>query len=119
MLQRLIRAQSDPRILGCLPLVHLLDYQVCGIHFYTLNKSDATRQIYQSLGLPDSTKLRRARGQLAAVDELPSGMAEVFTASAGRAVGPMASNLRRPVATCLPSVSRWLQTAIWEVSSAL
>jgi len=78
MLQRLIRAQSDPRILGCLPLVHLLDYQVRGIHFYTLNKSDATRQIYQSLGLPDSTKLRRARGQLAAVGELPSGMAERF-----------------------------------------
>jgi methylenetetrahydrofolate reductase (NADPH) len=27
----------------------LLDNQVRGIHFYTLNKSDATRQIYQSL----------------------------------------------------------------------
>ena len=31
----------------------LLDNQVRGIHFYTLNKSDATRQIYQSLGLQD------------------------------------------------------------------
>jgi methylenetetrahydrofolate reductase (NADPH) len=29
----------------------LLDNQVRGIHFYTLNKSDATRQIYQTLGL--------------------------------------------------------------------
>lgn len=29
----------------------LLDHQVRGIHYYTLNKSDATRQIYQSLGL--------------------------------------------------------------------
>ena len=37
----------------------LLDNQVRGIHFYTLNKSDATMQIYQSLGLRDSTPLRR------------------------------------------------------------
>jgi len=29
----------------------LLDHAVRGIHFYTLNKSDATRQIYLSLGL--------------------------------------------------------------------
>jgi methylenetetrahydrofolate reductase (NADPH) len=36
----------------------LLDNQVRGIHFYTLNKSDATRQIYQSLGLRDSAVLR-------------------------------------------------------------
>jgi methylenetetrahydrofolate reductase (NADPH) len=38
----------------------LLDNQVRGIHFYTLNKSDATRQIYQSLGLQDSISLRGA-----------------------------------------------------------
>jgi methylenetetrahydrofolate reductase (NADPH) len=38
----------------------LLDNQVRGIHFYTLNKSDATRQIYQSLGLVDSNSLRQA-----------------------------------------------------------
>jgi methylenetetrahydrofolate reductase (NADPH) len=36
----------------------LLDNQVRGIHFYTLNKSDATRQIYQNLGVRDSTALR-------------------------------------------------------------
>ena len=37
----------------------LLDHNVSGIHFYTLNKSDATRQIYQSLGLRDSLAVRR------------------------------------------------------------
>ena len=29
----------------------LLDHNVRGIHFYTLNKSSATRQIYDTLGL--------------------------------------------------------------------
>ncbi len=37
----------------------LLDHQVAGIHFYTLNKSDATRQIYRSLGAADSVALGR------------------------------------------------------------
>ncbi|MCE9590216.1 MAG: methylenetetrahydrofolate reductase [NAD(P)H] [Planctomycetes bacterium] len=37
----------------------LLDHHVRGIHFYTLNKSDATRNIYQSLGLRDSTSVLR------------------------------------------------------------
>jgi methylenetetrahydrofolate reductase (NADPH) len=36
----------------------LLDHHVAGIHFYTLNKSDATRQVYQGLGLRDSTAVR-------------------------------------------------------------
>jgi methylenetetrahydrofolate reductase (NADPH) len=35
----------------------LLDHAVAGIHFYTLNRSDATRRIYKSLGLRDSTSI--------------------------------------------------------------
>jgi methylenetetrahydrofolate reductase (NADPH) len=37
----------------------LLDNEVLGIHFYTLNRSDATRQIFESLGLRDSVALRQ------------------------------------------------------------
>jgi methylenetetrahydrofolate reductase (NADPH) len=36
----------------------LLDNNVRGIHFYTLNRSDATRQIYDNLGVTDSAALR-------------------------------------------------------------
>jgi methylenetetrahydrofolate reductase (NADPH) len=36
----------------------LLDKEVRGIHFYTLNRSDATRQIYRNLGVTDSAALR-------------------------------------------------------------
>jgi len=35
----------------------LLDNKARGIHFYTLNKSDATREIYRNLGVSDSVAL--------------------------------------------------------------
>jgi methylenetetrahydrofolate reductase (NADPH) len=67
LLRALGRASDDPEAVKRVG-VHwateqcrdLLDNQVRGIHFYTLNKSDATRQIYQGLGLRDSTMLRGA-----------------------------------------------------------
>jgi methylenetetrahydrofolate reductase (NADPH) len=65
LLRALNRAANDPEAVKRVG-IHwateqcrdLLDHQVRGIHFYTLNKSDATRQIYQSLGLRDSHILR-------------------------------------------------------------
>jgi methylenetetrahydrofolate reductase (NADPH) len=39
----------------CLDLLH---NQVRGLHFYTLNRSDATRKIYESLGVKSSARLR-------------------------------------------------------------
>lgn len=71
LLRALDRAANDPEAVKRVG-VHwateqcrdLLDNQARGIHFYTLNKSDATRQIYQNLGLRDSLLLRRTARQV-------------------------------------------------------
>jgi methylenetetrahydrofolate reductase (NADPH) len=69
LLRALGRTSNDPEAVKRVGVhwateqcLDLLDNQVRGIHFYTLNKSDATRQIYQSLGLEDSLSLRNAAG---------------------------------------------------------
>jgi methylenetetrahydrofolate reductase (NADPH) len=67
-LQRaLARCQDDPRAVERVG-VHwateqcrdLADGGVAGLHFYTLNRSTATLEIYRNLGLSDSQTLRKA-----------------------------------------------------------
>ena len=72
LLRALARTSNDPEAVKRVGVhwateqcLDLLDNQVRGIHFYTLNKSDATRQIYQSLGLHDSLSLRRTARSVA------------------------------------------------------
>jgi methylenetetrahydrofolate reductase (NADPH) len=67
LLRAIARCDANPSAVGKVG-IHwateqcrdLLDNQVRGIHFYTLNKSDATRQIYENLGVSSSTGLARA-----------------------------------------------------------
>ena len=68
LLRALQRCQDDPESVARVGIHHaseqchdLLEHKVRGIHFYTLNRSDATRQIFDSLGL------RHSRGKNAQV----------------------------------------------------
>lgn len=59
LLRALQRGQGDPEMVRHVGIHHaleqchdLLHNDVAGIHFYTLNRSDATRVIFDSLGIP-------------------------------------------------------------------
>lgn len=65
LLRGIYRRQDDPDAVRQIGIQwateqcrDLLDRKVSGIHFYTLNRSDATRQIYKALGAKDSASLR-------------------------------------------------------------
>jgi methylenetetrahydrofolate reductase (NADH) len=67
LLHALQRGQSDPEIVRrvgihyALEQCHdLLHNDVAGIHFYTLNRSDATRVIFDSLGIPRGRNIHAA-----------------------------------------------------------
>ncbi len=64
LLRAVARADEDPEAIKRVGIQwateqcrDLLDHQVRGIHFYTLNRSDATIQIYLNLGVMDSLAL--------------------------------------------------------------
>jgi len=65
LLRAIRRAQDDPQAVAHVgahwateQCRDLLDHQVRGIHLFTLNRSDATRRIYESLGVRSSAALR-------------------------------------------------------------
>lgn len=62
LLRALDRAGDDPSAVEKVGIhyaaqqcIELLDHDVDGIHFYTLNKSSATREIYASMGMAPAT----------------------------------------------------------------
>jgi len=65
LLKRLYKFQDDPasvRQIGIQWAIEqcsdLLDHNVRGIHFYTMNQSAATEEIFRSLGSQSGTRLR-------------------------------------------------------------
>jgi methylenetetrahydrofolate reductase (NADPH) len=65
LLKGLYKRQDDPEAVRQFSILwateqcrDLLDNGVDGIHFYTLNRSDATKRIYETLGAKDSSLLR-------------------------------------------------------------
>ena len=70
LLRALQRCENDPAMVSrvgvhfALEQCHdLLDNEVAGIHFYTLNRSDATRIIFDSLGIPRRQSAQASLGQ--------------------------------------------------------
>jgi len=65
LLKALARAEDDSYVekvgihWATQQVTDLIDNNVRGVHFYTLNKSKATREIYSSLGISSSTTLNR------------------------------------------------------------
>ena len=65
LLKLILRCQEDPEAVKRVG-IHwateqcrdLIDHGVRGLHLYTLNQSDATKQIYETLGAKDSASLR-------------------------------------------------------------
>ena len=73
VLRAVQRCENDPEMIRrvgvhfALEQCHdLLDNNVAGIHFYTLNRSDATRVIFDSLGIPR----RRSEERSASLDDI-------------------------------------------------
>ncbi|HEY6070599.1 MAG TPA: methylenetetrahydrofolate reductase, partial [Chthoniobacterales bacterium] len=69
LLRAIQRCENDPEMIKrvgvhfALEQCHdLLDNHVAGIHFYTLNRSDATRVIFDSLGIPRRQKAETSAG---------------------------------------------------------
>lgn len=67
LLRGIARAGDDQNAVESVGIHHateqcldLLENGVRGIHFYTLNKSDATRRIYENLGLRDTDSLEQS-----------------------------------------------------------
>lgn len=65
LLRALSRSKSDDNSISAVgnlwaseQVNDLIDKRVKGIHFYTLNKSESTRKIYESLGLENSDSLK-------------------------------------------------------------
>lgn len=65
LLKNIYHRQDDPEAVkqfgihwATVQCQDLIDHGVRGIHFYTLNRSDATLQIYQTLALPTETSKR-------------------------------------------------------------
>jgi len=65
LLKRLYKFQDDPESVKRIGIQwateqcsDLLDHKVRGIHFYTMNQSSATEEIFRSLGTLAGTRLR-------------------------------------------------------------